>query len=213
MFRRFSRLFVLASVLLLASRVASALDLEEGVHYKLLKPAQPTSVEAGKVEVVEAFWYACGHCYLIEPKVDSWNTRGRPPYVQLVKLPVTWQELHKTHARMFYTAELLGRLPQLHPLIFRDINVNRARLDTPQSIEAFFVANGVAKPDFQKSFASFAVESKLRRAEDLNRRYRITSTPTFIVNGKYVTDVSMAGSEDELFKVLNALAAREKQGG
>jgi thiol:disulfide interchange protein DsbA len=86
------------------------------------------------------------------------------------------------------------------------------RLDTPEKIEAFFTSHGVSKADFDKTFSSFAVESKLRRAEDLNRRYKITGTPTFIVNGKYVTDVGMAGSEDKLFQVLNELAAREKQG-
>jgi hypothetical protein len=30
-----------------------------------------------------------------------------------------------------------------------------------------------------------------------------------VVNGKYVTDVSMAGSEDKLFEVVNALVAKE----
>jgi hypothetical protein len=30
------------------------------------------------------------------------------------------------------------------------------------------------------------------------------------VNGKYVTDVRMAGSEENLFKVLNQLASSEK---
>jgi hypothetical protein len=32
-----------------------------------------------------------------------------------------------------------------------------------------------------------------------------------IVNGKYVTDVSMAGGEEKLFQVINALVAMEKQ--
>jgi hypothetical protein len=34
-----------------------------------------------------------------------------------------------------------------------------------------------------------------------------------VVNGKYVTDASMAGGEDKLFQVINALAAREKPAG
>lgn len=211
---RFPRLLaVAAGIMLLASRGATALELKEGEQYKLLKPAQPTDVAPGQAEVVEVFWYACGHCYAIEPKVEAWNARGRAPYVQFVRLPATWNELLKTHARVFYTAELLGKLPQLNPVIFRAINVDRKKLDTPESIEAFFVANGVSKADFQKAFSSFAVESRLRRAEDLNRRYRITSTPTFIVNGRYVTDVSMAGSEDNLFKVLDGLAAKDRPAG
>jgi thiol:disulfide interchange protein DsbA len=48
---------------------------------------------------------------------------------------------------------------------------------------------------------------------DLNKRYRISSTPTVIVNGKYVTDASMAGGEDKLFELINTLAAREKPAG
>jgi thiol:disulfide interchange protein DsbA len=51
------------------------------------------------------------------------------------------------------------------------------------------------------------------KAEDLNRRYKITGTPTVVVNGKYVTDVGMAGSEEKLFQVINALVAKEKPQG
>ena len=64
-----------------------------------------------------------------------------------------------------------------------------------------------------RTFAGFAVDSNVKRAVDLNKRYRITSTPTVIVNGKYVTDAGMAGSEEKLFEVINALAAREQKGG
>jgi len=46
----------------------------------------------------------------------------------------------------------------------------------------------------------------------MNKRYRITATPTWVVDGKYVTDVSMAGSEEALFQVLDALAAKAKSG-
>ena len=91
--------------------------------------------------------------------------------------------------------------------IYREINVRGNRLDTPAKIEAFFTSKGVSKQDFQKAFSSFAVETKLARAADLNKRYRITSTPTVVVNGRYVTDVQMAGSEAALFNVVNDLAA------
>lgn len=208
---RVARPLVAAAILLIAATGASAVDLVEGQQYRLLKPAQPTDVEPGKVQVVEVFWYACSHCFAIEPKVEAWNARGKPPYVVSVQMPATWNELLKTHARVFYTAELLGKLKQLNGDIFREINVKGNRMDTPEKIEAFFVSHGVSKADFQKAFSSFAVESKLRQAEELNRRYKITATPTWVVGGKYVTDVSMAGSEDALFEILNALAAKAKQ--
>lgn len=203
---------LLAGVLLLAGQSAVSADFQEGTHYKLLKPAQPTNVAPGKVEVVEAFWYACGHCYLIEPRVDAWLRKDKPASVEFVKLPATWNEILKTHARVFYTVELLGK-PQLHGEVFREINVRGNRLDTPEKIETFFLAKGVTKAEFQKAFAGFAVDSKVNRAVDLNRRYRIASTPTFIVNGRYVTDASMAGSEDRLFEIINFLATKETPAG
>ena len=209
---RIIRPLVAAGMLLLAAGGASAIELTEGQQYKLLKPAQPTDVAPGKVQVVEVFWYACSHCFAIEPKIEAWNAKGKPAYVESVQMPATWNELLKTHARVFYTAELLGRLKQLNGEIFREINVKGNRLDTPEKIEAFFVSHGVSKADFHKAFTSFAVESKLRQAEEMNKRYQITGTPTWVVGGKYVTDVTMAGSEDALFEVLNALAAKAKSG-
>lgn len=204
-----ARQALVAGVLLLVAGTASAaVQLQQGVNYKLLTPAQPTSVDPGKVEVVEVFWYACGHCYALEPKLEAWDKRGRPAEAVLVRLPATWNNMLKTHARVFYTVELLGK-PSLHQDVWREINLKGNRLDTPASIEAFFTSRGVAKADFQRAFSGFAIDSKIMRAEDLNRRYKITGTPTVIVNGKYVTDVGMAGGEDKLFEVINALVAKE----
>jgi thiol:disulfide interchange protein DsbA len=206
------RSLLAAGILLLAARGTVAQALKEGSEYKLLKPAVATDVAPGKVEVVEAFWYACGHCYLLEPKLEAWDAKGRAPYVQLVRLPATWNDVVKTHARIYYTIELLGK-PQLHPEVFREINVKGNRLDTPEKVQAFFASKGVPAAEFQKAFSSFAVESNLRKAEEMNKRYKITGTPTIVIGGKYVTDVGMAGSEDKLFQIINELAAREKKGG
>jgi thiol:disulfide interchange protein DsbA len=204
------RHLVVAGVLLLAAGTASAaIELQQGVNYKLLQPPVPANVAPGKVEVVEVFWYACGHCFLLEPKLEGWEKAGKPAYVDLVRVPAMWNSTLKTHARVFYTMQLLGK-QNLNPEIWREINLKGNRLDTPEAIEAFFTSRGVSKQDFQKSFNGFAIDSKLMRAEDLNRRYKITGTPTVIVNGKYVTDVGMAGNEDKLFEVINALAAKEK---
>ena len=202
---------LVAGLAVLAAQVSLAAGPVEGTNYTVLKPAVPTNVAPGKVEVVEVFWYACGHCYLLEPKLAAWDKKGRPAYVQLTRMPAVWNDVLKLHARLFYTVEVLGR-PDLNDAIFREINVNRNRLDTPEKIEAFMASQGIGKADFQKTFNGFAVESKLARAVDLNKRYRITSTPTVIVNGKYVTDASMAGGEEALFQVINQLAAREKPG-
>src|SRR5262249_38568637 len=47
-------------------------EWQPGVNYDPLVPAQPTSAEPGKVEVVEVFWLACPHCFALEPHLKGW---------------------------------------------------------------------------------------------------------------------------------------------
>lgn len=195
-----------------ASTTATSARFKEGTHYKKIVPAQPTSAAPGKVEVVEVFWYGCGHCFALDPAVESWRGKAKAPYVEFVRLPAMWNDTTRMHARVFYTAELLGKLEALHPLIFREIHVNSDPLNTVEKISAFFEQHGVSHEEFNKAFSSFAVESKLQRADFLNRRYRIQSVPTVVVNGKYTTSVSEAGNERDLFGLIDELATHEHGG-
>jgi protein dithiol oxidoreductase (disulfide-forming) len=185
---------------------------KEGPNYKKVLPAQPTNVAPGKVEVVEVFWYGCAHCFQLDPAIESWRNKGKPQYVEFVRIPAMWNDTLRMHARLYYTAEALGKLDTLHSTIFREMHVNNDPLNTMDKLTAFFKKQGVSPEDFQKTFASFAVESKLQRADFLNRRYQVNSVPTVVVNGKYVTDVSMAGGEPQLFQLIDELAAHEHGG-
>lgn len=195
-----------------ANTTPTSAQFKEGANYVKVVPAQPTGVAPDKVEVVEVFWYGCGHCFALDPAIESWRSKTKPAYVEFVRVPAMWSEATRMHARIFYTAELLGKLEQLHTPIFREINVNGNQLNTVEKISAFFVKNGVSADEFQKAFSSFAVENKLQRADFLNRRYRIQSVPTVVVNGKYRTDVGMAGGEQQLFGLIGELAASEHGG-
>jgi protein dithiol oxidoreductase (disulfide-forming) len=191
---------------------ATSERFKEGTHYRKVVPAQPTSVPPGKVEVVEVFWYGCGHCFALDPTIESWRNRGKPAYVEFTRVPAMWNDTLRIHARLYYATEALGKLEELHSAIFREIHVNGDPLNTLEKMQAFFKRHGVSPEDFQKAFSSFAVESKLQRADFLNRRFQINSVPTVVVNGKYVTDQQMAGGERELFDVIEELAAHEHGG-
>ena len=185
---------------------------KEGTNYQKLVPAQPTSVGPDKVEVVEVFWYGCGHCYALDPALETWEAKNKPGFVEFVRVPAMWNDTLRIHARVFYTAELLGKLDELHTPIFREIHNKNNMLNTVEKITAFFKEHGVSSDEFQKAFSSFAVESKLQRADFLNRRYRIDSVPAIIVNGKYKTDVGTAGGEPQLLQLIGELAASENGG-
>lgn len=184
---------------------------KEGAHYRKVVPAQPTAAAPGNVEVAEVFWYGCGHCFSLDPAIESWHKKA-PNYITFVRIPAMWNDTTRMHARLFFTVELLGKLDQLHTLIFREIHVNGNHLNTVDKISSFLKQHGVSNDDFQKAFSSFAVESKLQRADLMNRRYRVDSVPLMLVNGKYATDLSSAGGESQLFALLNELAAHEHGG-
>jgi len=185
---------------------------KEGIHYQVLVPTQPTNAAPGQVEVVEVFWYGCPHCFALDSKLETWRRKDKASYVTFRRIPATWNDATLFHGRLFYAAELLGKLEELHTPIFREINLNGNPLNTMDKGKAFFTAQGVTKAEFDKVFSSFGLESKLQNATMLNKRYRVQGVPFFIVNGKYTADVGSAGGEEQLIQLLNELAAREHRG-
>jgi protein dithiol oxidoreductase (disulfide-forming) len=182
-----------------------------GKHYNRLSPTQPTSSPPDKVEVAEVFWYGCPHCYALDPAVKTWLA-GKPEYVSFVRLPVVWSDVAKTHARAFYTAEALGKIGTMHDALFREIHDNHDLLDTEDKLQAFFGTLGVDAATFKAAYESAGVQTKVQRADELGRRYRVGSVPTIVVNGKYVTDVGLAGGTEQLFALIGELAASEHSG-
>src|SRR5579872_12654 len=57
----------------------------EGTNYDVLDQAQPTSVPAGKVEVLEVFSYACPWCDKFQPVIHALE-RSLPPNAQMAYL-------------------------------------------------------------------------------------------------------------------------------
>jgi len=205
-----------------ASTAAAATTLsgptlwQEGVNYTRLVPAQPTSVPPGQVEVLEFFWYACPHCYALDPLVESWK-KTKPAYISFVRVPVMWNEGHRSLARLFYTLESMGKLDALHTAIFKEIHVNNNPLVDPGNNEAaseriqtaFVKSQGISPEEFKTAYHSFAVETALQRADQLTQRYRVDGVPTFVVNGKFIADVATAQGEDRILPLVSDLAALE----
>ena len=182
-----------------------------GKHYNRLSPAQPTSSSPDKVEVAEIFWYGCPHCYALDPSLKTWIA-SKPEYVSFVRVPVVWSDVAKTHARAFYTAEALGKIGTIHDALFREIHENHDLLDTEDKLRAFFGTFGVDDATFKAAYESAGVQTKVQRADELVRRYRVASVPTIVVNGKYTTDVGLAGGNEQLFALIGELAASEHSG-
>lgn len=193
---------------------------KEGENYTSYPVAQPVSTPPGSVEVVEGFWYGCGHCYRLEPELEAWE-KSKPDWIKLRRLPVIWNEVTREDARLYFAIESLGLVDKLHAEVFRQIHargkpftvIRGGRVDaaaTEKAARDFLLANGVSAEDFARHYRTFSTENKLRQAENLSRRYLLDHTPMIVVHGKYLTDQEMAGGAQRLFELVNDLAARER---
>jgi thiol:disulfide interchange protein DsbA len=198
-----------------SSAPAAAANWTPGTNYEVLGRPQPTDVAPGKVEIVEFFWYGCPHCYALDATLENWK-KTKPAYVEFSRTHVIWGPMHRQHAKLYYTLQALGRL-DLHPKVFeafhRDHNLLAAQDETQARAmhQAFCEANGISKKDFDAAYDSMSVATNLQRAEEKTYRYAIQSVPTMVIDGKYETNVTMAGGPAELLQLLNYLAAREKK--
>lgn len=184
---------------------------ELGTHYQRFPAAQGTSSSPDLIEVAEIFWYGCPHCYTFDPYLENWR-KNLPDDVSFVRIPAVWNAVLQIHARAFYAAEALDVVAELHSPIFREIHNNQNFLDSQGALAEFFEQHGVEADAFNAAYESFAVNTKLNRADELSRRYRIASVPTVVINGKYTTDAGMAGGYDELIDLIDDLVAMERAG-
>ena len=164
----------------------------EGVDYVELKP--PQSVEStGKVEVLEFFWYRCPHCYALEPDLEAWAKR-LPRDVQFKRIPGILNDDWAVDARIFYTLEAIGELERLHRPLFDAIHQQggvRLRGDAFAKWTADWLAKQkVDMAKYDAALHSFTVESKLRRATQMGRAYRLDGVPALAVQGSYVVIAS-----------------------
>jgi protein dithiol oxidoreductase (disulfide-forming) len=186
----------------------AAAGFVEGRNFVRLSGLQPTTATPGQVEVNEFFMYSCIHCYNLEPYVQAWLP-NKPAHINFVRVPTTWNEVVKLHAQAFYAAAALGKGEEMNLPFFQEMHVNGNYLETPAELREFFGRFGVSGSDFDGVIGSFSVISQVNRADELAGRYRVDSTPTIIVAGKYRTGVSEAGSPERLFELIEALAAAE----
>jgi len=187
---------------------AGAQVLREGRDYRVVRPAQPTEVPAGKIEAIEFFWYGCPHCNSLEPALEQW-VKKLPDDVVFRRIHVPFGE--RRHQQLFYTLESMGKDEELHKAVFHAIHVDRDRLDTVDRMVAMLSKHGVDEKQFRDTFDSFAVRTKMRRAAQVVDAYGVEGVPAMAVAGKYYTAPSMVGSNGGALQVMDQLIEIERK--
>lgn len=164
-----------------------------------------------QIQVCEFFMFECIFCFNFEESLTAWEETLADD-VSLERVPALFNPLARLHAQAFYAAELLGATEGLHTKFYEEIHLLGNSLDSLEQIRKFFAFNGISTENFDAAFASREVEASMRRAEELNVLYGVTATPSLGVNGRYLTNPGLTGSNKRMLAVVDAIISDEARG-
>jgi thiol:disulfide interchange protein DsbA len=193
-----------------AAQTAPSPALTEGKHYTRLQMPQPAlpTTPAGKVEVIEFFWYGCPHCAEFEPLLQSW-VKTLPADVAFHKVPAIFRDSWVPAARLFYSLDALGVADQHHEAVFRAIVHQRVNLADEITLLDWVAERGIDRRTFSAAYYSPEVAAKVRRAAEMTQEYGFGGVPVLIVGGKYMPTLD-SGTYDDMLRVVDGLIAKTR---
>ncbi|HEY8085164.1 MAG TPA: thiol:disulfide interchange protein DsbA/DsbL [Methylophilaceae bacterium] len=204
-----------ASVLMLLAFTSSYADTpqvpKEGTEYLATPQVMPTDNPA-KIEVTELFWYGCPHCYHLEPTLEAW-VKKLPKDVEFKRVPGIARPEWVPMAKAYYTLEAFGLVDKLHSAMFDAIHKQRVlsqTADEPALIDWITKQSGLDRKKVEDTFRSFSVTTKVSRAYQVFQTSGATGVPSLIVEGRYLTSSTLAGSTDDALRVTDYLIAKSR---
>ena len=196
---------LLTALMLLVSTTVMADVPQNGTEFSPTVQVIPTDSPA-KIEVTELFWYGCPHCYALEPQLAAW-VKTLPKDVVFKRVPGLPRPDWAPMAKAFYVMEALGLTEKLHSKLFDSLHKQKAFLpnDERATIDWMTKESGLDRKKVESEFNSFSLNTKLNQAAQIFRASGATGVPSLIIDGKYITSVTMAGGNQEVFNVANYL--------
>ncbi|VTU40849.1 Thiol:disulfide interchange protein DsbA precursor [Variovorax sp. PBS-H4] len=187
-----------------------ALAPKAGTDYAVLDKRVPVDAPAGKVEVIEFFWYNCPHCNAFEPALESW-IKKLPPHVAFKRVPVAFQASFQPQQKLYYALEAMGKVDEYQLKVFNAIHQQRQNLSGEQQIIDWAAANGLDKGKFTEQYKSFSVASKIQRAKQLQDAYQVAGVPSIGVAGRWYVDGDLAKSMERALQVTDYLVGEARK--
>lgn len=209
LFLTFSRPLAMLIGLMVMGSALAANPAEEGFEFKHLK--NPLGVETGKqIEVAEFFWYRCPHCNQLEPGLKAW-AKKLPGDVKLRPVPAVFNDNWMPGAKIFYALEEMGALAKLHEKVFHAYHKEGLNLNDEAQLMAWVKRQGLDEAKFKAAYQSFSVQTKAMKGAKAAQSAGIDGVPAVLVDGKYLTSISMTLTEARLFEVLDQLIERARK--
>jgi thiol:disulfide interchange protein DsbA len=156
----------------------------------------------GKELVQEVFYYACGHCKQIEPKVITWKETLSDNII-FEKVPVVLSPKQTMAAKHYYAAVFLNVEKDFSMKYFKAISYKNPMSD--KLAKSIMMSLGEKSQKIDAAFNSHWVETKIKEAKELTLKLKVSTVPLFLVNNKFVLKRSDYENDEKLFKELTNL--------
>lgn len=217
------RFALIAASLIVTTAFAAPGAPKPGSEYTVLATPQPSQTAGKKVEVIEFFMYQCPYCHALEPVLEQW-VKKQGDNIIFKRIHIPYQGPNDPETHLFLTLQAMGKSETYQAGVLDAVAaiVKRKRSETLTEQEIQDVAwklPGIDKARFTETWNSFGVKTMLnRQAAIVSNNYKVDSTPTIVVDGRYVTSPGQVSGAthtrdqqqlfQETFQVVDALIAQ-----
>ena len=183
---------------------------QEGTDYMVLDRRASVEAPAGKVEVVEFFWYSCPHCNRFEPALEAW-IKKTPKDVVVRRVPVAFRPDFEPQQRLYYVLEALNKVEELHKKVFYAIHIEKQTLNTAELVADWAEKQGLDKAKFLEMYNSASITAKARAATQLQDAYKIDGVPALGIAGRFYTSGTMSQTMERALVVTDYLIVQARK--
>ena len=185
-----------------------------GTDYIEISNGRPLDPADGQIVVEEFFNYICPACNAFEPLFVSWSSKVADD-VKVVHVPATFRADFVQYAKAYYAAQSLNVAEKSHAAVYEGIHRTRTlpaegQRPNEERIAEFYADYGVSAEQFLATMRSFAVDLKVKRATEYMTRIRVPSTPTIVVNGRYLV---RGQTYADMLRIADYLIEKERAAG
>jgi thiol:disulfide interchange protein DsbA len=202
------RRWSLTAAALLLPWPALAIDLMEEVEYRVI-PQQPLA-DPSRIEVAEFFYYGCRWCNELEPYVRQWLQR-KPADVVFRLQPAIRSTRWMTLTKTFYLLEAQGKVAALHGQVYRAYHRDGLNLEDEAVLTDWLVKQGLERGRVEELLYAPETLTRVEAAREATYAYRIETTPSVVVDGRYLTSTDLAGGVAVLMDVVEGLVAMARE--
>lgn len=179
----------------------------EDVDYIRIEP--PVAAAGDAIEVIEFFHYGCPACYRLEPMLEAWIGK-LPDDVTFRRVPALRRQAWIPLTRLYFSLEALGMLGRLHGRVYQDIHEQGLNLGNSSELLPWAGRQGVDRELLAATLDSDRTSRDVQRARDLTIAYGVRSTPSIVVDGRFLTNAEMLGDVEALLPMVDALIEKAR---